>query len=464
MKLNEDKRDILFIGINILIITFLHYFTVSTHWGIHDFYRRLYYIPIIVAAFRFRLKGGLITSIIVSSVYAPHIFIYFNDIDIAILNQILEIFMFLIVGVITGYLVESDFKKKVMLELQIKKLIGLENYTRNILDSITNVVIAVDNDLNIKSVNKEGKNLFYSDNKNEKLNEIFTDYKEVNEKLKDVIKYNKKYLSIETQCKSEWGEILYVKLLAYPLRNIAGDIEGLVIVLEDISEIRKLENQIRRAEKLSAVGELASGVAHEIRNPLGIIKTISQTLYSEVKDEDMKEGLGIISQEIDRANLVIQGLLNFAKPGMKEVKLFNIKELIKEVVLIIRKYAEQHNVRLNLESQINPQVLIDKDNLKQSFINIIFNAIQAMPKGGKLDIEVTIDKGWVKTTFYDTGVGIPEKKLEKIFEPFYTTKDTGTGLGLSITHRIIEEHKGYIEVESELNKGTIVHIYLPLKG
>ncbi len=465
MKINNNKRDVLFVGVSILVITFLHYFTVSTKWDIHDFYRRLYYIPIIVAAFKFHLKGGLISSFVISSLYAPHLFLYFGKIDMAILNQLLEIGMFIVVGFITGYLVEADHRKKIMLEHQIVKLTDLENYTRNILDSITNVVIAVDSNLNIKSINKEGRNLFCPDTneRNIRLESIFNKYEEVDQKLKDVIEYDRRLLNIETNCKTKDGEIINIKLLAYPLYNIVNNIEGIVIVLEDISEIRNLEKQIRRAEKLSAVGELASGVAHEIRNPMGIIKTISQTIQGETQDEDIKEGLRIIIHEINRANTVIKGLLNYASPGIKQIKLLDINDIINNIILITKKYAENHNVEINFISNEASKVLIDSDSLKQCFINIIFNAIQAMPGGGNLDIITTIDNSWVKIIFQDTGIGISEDKLEKIFEPFYTTKDTGTGLGLSITHRIIEEHKGFMEVESKVNKGTEIYIYLPLK-
>lgn len=465
MNNTKNKRQVLFIGMSILIITLLHYFTISTKWDIHDFYRRLYYIPIIVSAFSFRLKGGVISSFIISALYAPHLVLYFGKIDMAILNQFFEIIMFIIIGTITGYLVESDFKKKFILELQIKKLTDLENYTRNILDSITNVVIGVDNNLNIKSINKEGEDLF-SLAKEEGLKNIrdfFIDYKEVELRLKEIIENEKKLLNMETKCRSKTRGVVDIKLKAYPLRNIVNNIEGLVLVLEDISEIRKLENQVRRTEKLSAIGELASGVAHEIRNPMGIIKTIAQTTYEEVKEEDIKEGLKIIIHEINRANIVIKGLLNYAKPGIKETKLIDINKVIEDIIIITKKYAENHRVEINFQAAKDLLALIDIDSLKQCFINIIFNAVQAMPNGGSLDIRTNIEENWIKVACKDTGIGIPKEKIEKIFEPFYTTKDSGTGLGLAITHRIIEEHNGYIEVESEINKGTIVYIYLPLE-
>lgn len=468
MKNKKDIHNIILISLSILIITMLHYFTAVSRWDIHDFLRRLYYIPIIISGFKFRLKGGILASVVISLLYAPHLFlpyvIYFGDGDIAIINQFLEIIMFVIIGTATGFLVESDFKKKKMLELQIKKLTDLENYTQNILDSITNTLIAVNKDLKIRSINKEGRKLFRLNNSflGEGLDILFDENEKLEKILLDVLSSNKKISNKELKLNIKSGQEIYVKLIAYPLYNILDEVEGVVIVLEDISKIRKLESQIRRAEKLSAVGELASGIAHEIRNPLGIIKTIAQTINSDIEDDEIREGLDIIIHEINRANMVIKGLLDFAKPDIHQKKNHSIDKLISEVLLITKKYTQQHNVKVNYIVKDSKNILVDVDKLKQAFINIILNAVQAMPEGGNFDVELSTKDEFIKISFKDTGIGIPEDIIEKIFDPFYTTKDTGTGLGLAITHRIIEEHKGYIEINSELGKGSEINIYLPI--
>ncbi len=463
MKNRVNLKDIWFIVLSIIIITILHYFTIIPKWDIHEFYRRLYYIPIIVAAFKFRLKGGVLTSLGVSILYAPLLTIYLGTIDLAVLNQIFELIMFIVIGTVTGFLVESDYKRKKLLEVQIEKLTDLENFTQNILDSITNVFIALDKNLKIQSINKEGKELFNLDENymGIALNTLLENYDAVEEILKGVLTNNRKAINIETKCLANNRDAMYVKLYAYPLKNIINKVKGVVIVLEDISEIRKLENQIRRAEKLSATGELASGIAHEIRNPLGIIKTISQTIYKDIEDKEIKEGIDIIIHEVDRANTVIKGLLDFAKPSIGHIGVQSIDRVIRNIILIAYNYAQQHNVKINYDYE-DTLVLIDEEKIKQAFINIIFNAIQAMPHGGIINLIVILQEDWLKISFQDEGIGIPSEKLEKIFEPFYTTKDTGTGLGLSITHRIIEEHKGFIEVNSIIGKGTSIDIYLPI--
>jgi signal transduction histidine kinase len=378
-------------------------------------------------------------------------------------NQLLEIALFIGIGLITGFLVESDYKKKKILELQIKRLTDLENYTQNILDSITNVMIAVNTDFIVQSVNKEGKQMFEDigslENKN--IIKLFKESQSLENLLKEVIEQNKKISNKELQLELVTDQEFYVRLTAYPLYNILNHIEGVVIVLEDISKIRELESQMRRAEKLSAVGELASGVAHEIRNPLGIIKTIAQTLREDYTDEKFKEAVDIIIHEIDRANTVIKGILNFAKPNIQEKREHSINQVIEEVLILTKKYVQNNNVTIEYEKIVDKTLYVDSDQLKQAFINIIFNAVQSIEGQGKIYITLETENNYVVIGFKDTGKGIESKKLEKIFEPFYTTKNSGTGLGMSITHRIIEDHNGYMEVASELNKGTTISIYLP---
>lgn len=461
--MNRKLRDKLIIVVSVIIITVLHYITLNPMTGLHDFYRRLYYIPIILAAFRFGLKGGLGTSFAIVSLYAPHMLLYFGKVDIDIINQFLEITMFIIIGGTTGALVESETRVRRLLEVQIRKLTNLENYTGNILDSILNGVVAVDRELKITSINKEGKNIVGK--KQELIGEHVYKYFENGEELKntlaDAMKRDRRIEEYETRCFINGENKAAVRIHAYPLKNIMNVLEGMVLVVEDITQIKKLEGQVRRAEKLSAIGELASGIAHEIRNPLGIIKTISQTINKDIDDEETKKGLEIIEQEIERANKVIQGLLDFAKPSVLKSKIQSIDKILNEILIIINKYAEHYKVNTHYRVIEDGLINMDTDKIKQAFVNIIFNGIQAMPDGGNLYITLENEGKLSKISFKDEGTGIDREKLEKIFEPFYTTKEKGTGLGLSITHRIIEEHRGYMDIESVKKKGTIVSIYLP---
>lgn len=444
----------------LIIITFLHYSNLTAVRELHDIYRMLYYIPIILASFKYRLKGGLITSIIVSILYSPHIFLFSTEVNIVLVNQYLEIMLFLIIGFITGWLVEGDYKKQKLLENNIVEITKLENYTRNIVDSIDSGVIATDTNLVITSLNREGEKILgVRDAIGSNISTIFDN------SIIDILNQTKlqkfKYIDAKTVIKVE-DEEKYLKLTVSPLLNILNKIQGLVIVIQDYSSEKYLEAQTARADRLSAVGELASGIAHEIRNPMGIIKTISQTLQEEEDQESIVEGLGIIVKEIDRANKVIQTLLNFARPDANITEDVNVNELIDEVLLIVNKYALNKRIELICEYGKDIIIMGDKEKLKQVFINVILNSIQSMGNGGTISISTEVNDSGVNISFKDTGAGISKENLSKIFNPFFTTKEQGTGLGLSVSNRIIQDHKGYITIDSIVNKGTLVVIYLPI--
>lgn len=462
------KKNILYdkyfwlINVTVIIITFLHYSTVMSKWEFHIFYRRLYYIPIILSAFKYRLKGGLLTSFIISILYAPHLMFNFNGFNIASINQYFEIILFLSIGLITGRLVEADYKKQQQLESKIIEITRLQNYTKNIVDSIESGVISVNNDFIITSVNREGEKILENMVKiGQKITSVIKDEK-LYEALKQV-KVQKKPVSNINIKLSYYEKEIYLEFKVFPLLDILNRIHGQVIVFEDKSKEKYLEAQTARADRLATVGELASGVAHEIRNPMGIIKTISQVLQDETEDLNMKEGLEIIEKEIDRANNVIQSLLNFAKPSTNVIERFSLDDFLNDIVLITEKYIKNHDIELSLKLTGNIEIMADKEKMKQVFINIILNSVQAMPKGGKLKIETSLLNEWLNIRFQDTGIGIPKDNLKKIFNPFFTTKEKGTGLGLSMVNRIIEDHGGYINVESTVNKGTKVDIFIPTK-
>ncbi|MCC5912368.1 MAG: sensor histidine kinase [Clostridiaceae bacterium] len=457
--MKQEKKWKLTVVILILIITALHYLTASHRWVLHDFFRRLYYLPIILAAFQFRLKGGFIVSTIVILIYAPHLILYFGEVNLEVINQFLEIIMFMVVGLITGYLVEQDYKRKSMLEHQIIKLADMENFTFNILNSIDSGVIALNYEGDILSTNRQIKNILGS-----KANvKDFLENESLSKEVKKVLLDEESIVKKEYSCITLKSKESHLKIIMKPLKNISGNSQGAVVVVEDITMIKKLETQVKRGERLAAVGQLASGIAHEIRNPLGIIKTISQTMHHGLEEVELKEGLQIIEHEIDRANNVIKGLLDFSRSNKVKIENINLSELLKEIVMITKKFGQHNGVAITLVYNSCARIQGDTDKLKQAFINIILNGIQAMENGGELTILLDIEEHrWARISFSDKGKGIEASTLDKIFNPFFTTKDEGTGLGLSITHRIIEEHQGKIEVKSIVQEGTEVRILLPL--
>ena len=460
LKNTLNNKNTWIITTLLIIITFLHYSNLMAVMELHNFYRMLYYIPIILAAFKYRLKGGLITSITVSLLYAPHIFLFNTEVNIALINQYLEIMLFLIIGFITGWLVEGDYNKQKLLENNIVEITKLQNYTRNIVDSIDSGVLATDTNLVITALNREGEKILgVKDVNGLSVATIFDD------NIIDILNQTKlqkiKHIDAKTVIKVE-DEEKFLKITVSPLLNILDKIQGFVIVIQDYSNQKYLEAQTARADRLTAVGELASGIAHEIRNPMGIIKTISQTLQEEEDQESIVEGLAIIVNEVDRANKVIQTLLNFARPDANVIGEINISDLIDEVLLIINKYAINKRIEINCDYGKDIIIMGDKEKLKQVFINVILNSIQSMGDGGTISISTEVNDSGVNISFKDTGIGITIENLTKIFNPFFTTKEQGTGLGLSVSNRIIQDHKGYITIDSIVNKGTLVVIYLPI--
>ncbi len=235
------------------------------------------------------------------------------------------------------------------------------------------------------------------------------------------------------------------------------------------TELQQTQEQLIRSEKLATLGQLSAGIAHEIRNPLTSIKILIHSLVDEEATPASKEkDLAIIESEIERVNKIIRQFLDFARPRPPALQKLDLHKLLEETFHLVAYELEGQGITLEKKYMENsPYVAVDAEQMKQVFLNIILNAIQAMPRGGKLTVSTfwesfaTLTKELV-VSFRDSGEGIPSAIREKIFEPFFSTKEEGLGLGLPIVQRIIEEHKGKIKVESYPQKGTTFFIYLPI--
>ncbi|PLR83975.1 PAS domain-containing sensor histidine kinase [Bacillus sp. V33-4] len=237
-----------------------------------------------------------------------------------------------------------------------------------------------------------------------------------------------------------------------------------LIVFKDITEKLEMEEQLRKSDTLTVIGELAAGIAHEIRNPMTALKGFIQLLQGNMKDEH-EMYFQVITSELQRIDSIINEFLILAKPQAVKFIESDVTRIVKETVELLTAQAVLHNVQFKTYYQDKlPLLFCEPNQLKKVFINIIKNAIEVMPKGGYITVSVKRAAGdKIHIYVQDEGPGIPEEKLKKLGEPFYTTKERGTGLGLMVSYKIIEEHQGSIEVESQLGKGTIFHIFLPLK-
>ncbi|MCK4307460.1 PAS domain-containing sensor histidine kinase, partial [candidate division WOR-3 bacterium] len=241
---------------------------------------------------------------------------------------------------------------------------------------------------------------------------------------------------------------------------------GAVFNTRDITRRREMENQLLRSERMAGVGELAAGIAHEIRNPLGNISASAQFCLSKYKlNEEIKQYLEIIVRNSENAGKIIKELLDFANPREISLKVENICEVVDSVIKLTNTKCVVSRVQIIKRcSRKLPQILLDKKRLEEAFLNCIINAVEAMPNGGDLTVTAHPDpkSNEIVVTFLDTGNGISEENLKKIFDPFFTTKEDGVGLGLCLVHQIITAHKGKVHIESKVGRGTKLVVRLPI--
>ncbi len=255
-------------------------------------------------------------------------------------------------------------------------------------------------------------------------------------------------------------------IAAFPIKDEDGNVIQVIEYVKDISEKVNLEDQLLYSERLAGLGEVASGIAHEIRNPLGNISASSQFCLSRYElDEEVRKHFKIILKCSEKANRVIKNLLDLARPHQVFFKAGTVSRVIDSACNLMKGKCSKQRVRLSKRwSKRLPQILLDERRLEEAFLNFILNAVDAMPKGGRLAITAYYDHNAeeIVTSFADSGCGISEENLSKIFDPFFTTKKGGVGLGLSLAHKIIDYHKGKIYVESKINHGTEVIVRLPI--
>jgi signal transduction histidine kinase len=235
--------------------------------------------------------------------------------------------------------------------------------------------------------------------------------------------------------------------------------------------LRKTKVRMQRADRLASLGTLTAGLAHEIRNPLVAIKTFLQLLPEKFDDEEFRNYfLTVASGEVERISSLITELLDFSRPSEPQLREENINEIIDKMITLITTETKKKNLRITKQFGENlPLIQVDKDQIKQVFLNILLNAVQATPENGEILIASRSfaknpEETLLQIEIRDTGPGIPPQELEHIFTPFYTTKTQGSGLGLSISHQIVEEHHGYIEVQSQIGSGTAFTVNLPLNA
>ncbi|WP_043890655.1 PAS domain S-box protein [Paenibacillus sp. Aloe-11] len=268
-------------------------------------------------------------------------------------------------------------------------------------------------------------------------------------------------VSIETLRLRKDGSTVEISMSTSPILDEEGEIVGFISVSRDITGRNRMEELLRRSEKLTTVGQLAAGVAHEIRNPLttlrGFLQLQQQNQVLNLKHND------IMMSELDRINLIVGEFLILAKPQAVHFQKKDVRYIVSDVISLLDSQAHLLGIVFNLQVTEEPALVYAEENqLKQVFINLLKNSMEAMSKGGMITIHLFLEGESVKIIIQDQGTGIPAEMLSKLGEPFFTNKETGTGLGLMVSQRIIQSHKGTLDIESTEGEGTTALVQLPI--
>jgi two-component system sensor histidine kinase HydH len=334
------------------VVSLLHYNTAAAHADLHVLYQRLYYVPIVVGAYWFGVRGGLATAIAAAVAYAPHIHMMWGDNAPYAASQYAELVAFQFAGLLVGLLADRQ---------------------RSLLR-----------------------------------------------------RYRETATSLESANQA----------------------------------LRESYEQLRHADRLSALGEIAAGLAHEIRNPLASMKGALEIISSRVAPHTPEaEFSDIASKELARLDDLVGEFLTYARPHAPELKLGSLHDIVEHVIMLLQPQCALAGLTPVRDERCRlPPVLIDSEQVRQVLFNVILNAVQASPRGSRLEIRTRREEGWAVVEVVDTGVGIAADVLDRVCEPFFTTKPDGTGLGLAISHGIMSAHDGKLEIESTPGVGTLVRL------
>jgi len=346
-----------------------------------------------------------------------------------------------------------------------RALLDARTLTENILNSIADGVIAVDQEGNISSLNRAAEKMMGTTATatiGRPYSSLFNQAVPFSSALLDTLEGGRNHIGIEATVPLPL-RTLDVAISTSILRDSHSRPIGAVVVLTDLTEQHRLRTQIMRADRLAALGELTAGIAHEIRNPLTSLRGFLQFLETSDDMAEWRRYAPILVRQVDSLNHFISELLQFGRPPPPSIRPTQINELIHEVLLLVGRKA---GIEVTLVLQPDqPMIEVDAEAIKQALLNLIINAVQAIETQGTIRIETATEANGLSCviTIADDGVGIPPENLEKIFDPFFSTKPNGTGLGLPMAHRIVDAHGGTITASSTPNRGTVVVLRLPIR-
>jgi two-component system sensor histidine kinase PilS (NtrC family) len=474
---------------DVLFITILIYLT----GGIESIFSWVYLLPIFGASTILYRRGGLFIASASAIFYGALLDLEYYQIILPAGSRLIlpheykssyvfyllamNMLAFYLVALLSAYLAEQLRRKEEELKERITDYSQLEKLYEHIVQNVASGLITVNEKGLITSFNRMAEEITgfkLGEVYQKKIADLFPGFI-IKESLSSV-GLGKEWAKIqqgrwETKFQRKDGTILTLGFSVSPLKDSNDNEIGTIFIFQDLTKIREMEEDLKRADRLAAIGTMAAGLAHEIRNPLASISGSIEIMKEEMDGSGQSPKLmDIVLREIGRLDSLIADFLLFARPSSPQKNLVHLNKIITDLLQVIKNNPECRpsiNFFAKFEEEI--YLLGDEQQLKQAFWNLLINALQAMPNGGEINITLRRvystdqnEPGQVEIIISDTGVGIAESDLDKIFNPFFTTKEQGTGLGLSIVHRIIEGHGGKITVQSQLNKGTIFRITLPV--
>ncbi len=358
-------------------------------------------------------------------------------------------------------------QKNEILKRKIDELDMTRDYLNNIVESMSNGLIAVNLRGRITTFNKAAERITgYSRNEvlGKKYSSVFPDDRGGQPLLERMMDRPDRRLQDKQAMVTKAGESIPIGISISPVRDAENRVIGAIEIFDDLTELKQLEEQVRRADRLAALGEMASFVAHEIRNPLGGIEGFAALLERDLADDEAKREMA--HNIVDGAkilNRIVSSLLDFTKPIRLICEEAKIEEIIENAISLVARKPGRKMDRLITERRFHAEgsLIVDSQLMQQVFMNLILNAVQAMEGDGVLTVETERENGAYHIRIGDTGCGIPDKMREKIFMPFVTTKEDGIGLGLSMVLKIVSAHNGTVDFESTTGEGTLFTITLP---
>ena len=468
------------IAIDIIIVTFLIFTFGSTQID----YSLFYTLIIIYSVIFLGRKGGIIVATISSVFYCllPYFEFYklmpfvsfikydyeINFID-ALTNVTVRIISFYVVAFLTSFAVEQEKKAVSLLKEKESAFNQLDLLFRSIVESVDTGVMTIDLNGRIKTYNRAAEEITgfkFSEIENSLLENIIPEFTSLfdEEKMQESVR---KRMAVDIY--GGRGNKIHLGCSISPLKDRNEKQIGNIVIFQDLTEIKKMEESLEKGRKMALIGEMAAGLAHEMRNPLaaitGSIELLKQGLEFEVTNKRL---IGIILRGKDQLESFVRDFLSLARPVPVSRELVDLGEVIGEVleqIKINKVWTDKIKIKKVLSNAA--EVFANKEQVRQIINNLVLNAVQSMEEGGVLSIETRLDelddkKKYIKIIISDTGCGIKENDLNKIFETFFTNKEKGIGLGLPIVNHIIEGYNGKIKIESEEKKGTICSVWLPV--